>query len=109
MIDWERLAEVREEVGEDDFDEIIELFLEEVEETLAQLHQTQNLTTTRALLHSLRGSALNMGFENFAQVCGRGEKPAEQQAAAVDTANIEEYYQTSKRQFLSELPTAFAE
>ena len=36
MIDWERVAELKDEVGDDDFAEIADLFLAEVEEQLAR-------------------------------------------------------------------------
>ena len=32
MIDWNRVAALREEVGAEDFDEVVELFLQEVDE-----------------------------------------------------------------------------
>ena len=32
MIDWKRVRELRDEIGEEDFSEVVDLFLEEVEE-----------------------------------------------------------------------------
>ena len=37
MIDWDRVSELREEIGAEDYEEVAELFLMEVEDTLAQL------------------------------------------------------------------------
>ena len=34
MIDWPRVTELREEVGAEDFEEVVEIFLEEVEERI---------------------------------------------------------------------------
>ena len=34
MIDWTRVSELRDEVGAEDFDEVVELFLEEVDEAI---------------------------------------------------------------------------
>lgn len=37
MIDWERVADLRSEIGDDGFDEVIALFLEETDEVIARL------------------------------------------------------------------------
>ncbi|WP_442970022.1 hypothetical protein [Roseovarius sp. ZX-A-9] len=37
MIDWSRVAELRSEIGAEDFDEVVELFLEEVEAEISVL------------------------------------------------------------------------
>ena len=39
MIDWTKVAELRDEVGAQGFDEVIDLFLDEVEEALVLLGQ----------------------------------------------------------------------
>lgn len=44
MINWDRVAELREEVGVDDFAEIIELFLEEVDAIIELLRDGQGLS-----------------------------------------------------------------
>ena len=44
MIDWPRVAELRDEIGVTEFDEVVPLFLQEVEATIADLP---------LLLHSL--------------------------------------------------------
>ena len=36
MIDWSRVNELRDEVGAEDFEEVVELFLEEVEEVIEE-------------------------------------------------------------------------
>ena len=107
MIDWKRVAELRDEVGAEDFDDIISLFLEEVEETLEGLHQIQDVQTLREQLHFIKGSALNMGFETVAQLCDRGEHQKVGGHAAIDTHCIRDSYQTSKSQVFAQLPTAF--
>ena len=37
MIDWSRVSELREEVGEEDFAEVVELFLDEVDGVIGTL------------------------------------------------------------------------
>ena len=44
MIDWARVSELRDEVGEGDFDEVVELFLEEVDEAIAAWRDLRDLS-----------------------------------------------------------------
>ena len=54
MIDWARVRELKDEVGADAFDEVVELFLEEVEEVIVRLQGGD-----RSQLET--GSALSQG------------------------------------------------
>lgn len=66
MIDWTRVAELRAEIGAEDFDEVAELFLMEVEDTLSRLSRASaDVTQMQELLHFLKGSALNLGFSDM--------------------------------------------
>ena len=73
MIDWPRVRELKDEVGEDGFEEVIELFLEEVEEVIEKLG-TNDRSQLEQDLHFLKGSALNLGFETFSNLCLEGER-----------------------------------
>ena len=73
MIDWTRVEELKQEVGEDDFSEVVDLFLEEVEETITRLKQTPDLSQLEEDMHFLKGSALNLGFEQFSTLCQAGD------------------------------------
>ena len=46
MIDWNRISTLRDEVGAEDFDEVVELFLDEVEEVILPVVASP-LTTRR--------------------------------------------------------------
>ena len=72
MICWNRVQELKEEVGEEDFAEIVSLFLEETEAALGQLREATDAEEVGALLHSLKGSALNLGFEEMSRLCHEG-------------------------------------
>lgn len=72
MIDWLRMSELREEIGQDGFDEVVDVFLEEAEEVVARLLQAP--FPTHEDLHFLKGSALNLGFVAVAQLCQDGER-----------------------------------
>ena len=65
---------LRDEVGAEDFDEVLELFLEEVEETLGHLGDAGR--SIEHDLHFLKGSALNLGFTETARLCIEGERGA---------------------------------
>lgn len=103
MIDWPRVRELKEEVGSDAFDEVVELFLEEVEEVIQRLNGGDRSQLEQDL-HFLKGSALNLGFADFSDLCQDGERlSAEGQSAAVDVAQILQNYATSKTTFLAEM------
>ena len=44
MIDWACVSELRDEVGVEDFDEVVELFLEEVDEAIVALRDLTDLS-----------------------------------------------------------------
>lgn len=73
MIDWDRVMNLREEVGPDDFLEVAEMFLAEVGNVLERLSTGANVATLEDDMHFLKGAALNLGFDEFAQLCKEGE------------------------------------
>jgi HPt (histidine-containing phosphotransfer) domain-containing protein len=92
MIDWDRVQALRDEVGADDFAEVVDLFLEEVDEALGGLTARLAPAALSAALHFLKGSALNLGFAEFARLCQIGEKNPEK----ADLAAIQATYTVSK-------------
>ncbi len=104
QIDWKRVDELRSEVGADAFAEVVELFLEEVEEVIARLRSAPGAERLGDDLHFLKGSALNLGFVDVAALCQEGERRAAAgDAAAVDVAAVIESYETSRSAFLAGL------
>ena len=107
MINWAKVLELRDEVGVEDFDEVVDLFLDEVEDTIMHLG-----TPCRSLehdLHFLKGSALNLGFTEFSELCRSGESDAARGLGEdVDTGRIIACYHTSKTAFLSAAPQRLA-
>ncbi|NSY37422.1 Hpt domain-containing protein [Leisingera sp. ANG59] len=107
MIDWPRVTELREEVGAADFGEVVDIFLEEVEEVIGKL-EVGNRSQLEQDLHFLKGSALNLGFEEFSSMCMDGErKSANGEAEGVDVAAIIAKFQASKSAFLTGLSEKF--
>jgi HPt (histidine-containing phosphotransfer) domain-containing protein len=105
MIDWERVKTLCDEVGADEFDEVIELFLEEVDDVIDRLQTAPDLNTLEDDLHFLKGSALGLGFRSFSTLCQAGETlSAKGKAAEVDLQNILDNYAASKQHFQAEMP-----
>ena len=102
MINWARVSELRDEVGEEDFDEVVEMFIEEVEEVMVRLISAPNPETYEEDLHFLKGSALSLGFSAFSDLCQIGEKAAANgQAETIDLEKVFETYAESKTEFLN--------
>lgn len=75
MLDWDRINELRDEVGDDEFQLILELFLDEVEGVLMRL-SGQDALRLETNLHFLKGCAWNLGFSRFGNLCDEGERLA---------------------------------
>jgi HPt (histidine-containing phosphotransfer) domain-containing protein len=73
VISNERLEELKSEVGEDDFEEIVALFIAESDTIIARLKVASQPVEAEELLHALKGSALNLGFDRLAALCQHGE------------------------------------
>ena len=65
MIDWERIEDLRQEVGQKDFADVVGLFFEEIDCSLREAFELTQPDEIRDLLHFIRGSALNLGFLNW--------------------------------------------
>ena len=101
MILWSRVNELRDEVGAEDFKEVVELFLDEVEEVIDRLRAGGPRDQLEQDLHFLKGSALNLGFSTFSDLCQDGERLAAQgKPDDVDLAAIIDGYDRSRVCFL---------
>ena len=81
MIDWARVSELRDEVGAEDFDEVVELSLEEVDEAIAALRDLTDLSELEPQCHFLKGSALISGSA-ISQICVRQARRQQQRDKA---------------------------
>lgn len=98
MIDWARVKELKEDIGDDDFAEVVDIFTEEIEASLEEMAQRfpQNLAED---LHFLKGSAANIGFDLMYKTCTECEK----NTAKVDINTLSTLYFDSKSELLSGL------
>ncbi len=105
MIDWERFDELCEEVGADAIEEVVELFLEEVEEVIGRLRTQPDPARLEEDLHFLKGSSLNLGFEAVSSLCQAGEQDAAAgRTESIDIPEIIRAYESSRACFLESLP-----
>ncbi|SOB95146.1 Hpt domain-containing protein [Rhodobacter maris] len=99
MIDWERVAELRSEIGAEGFAEVLELFLDEVEAVVMNLGRKPGKLGDE--LHFLKGSAWNLGFRTFGAMCQDGERRCSAgKSETVDIPAVLECYGASKQQFM---------
>lgn len=104
MIDWKRVNALREEVGAEDFDEVVELFLEEVDCEIETLQTARSEGHLSEKLHFLKGSALSLGFRQFSGLCKAGEAALSGNVgASVDLAELLACYRQSREEFLSKV------
>ncbi|SEO09784.1 Hpt domain-containing protein [Salinihabitans flavidus] len=109
MIDWSQVKALHNEIGAQDFDEVVEMFMQEAQETIARLRTVPHPETLEAELHHLKGSALNLGFRGFAALCHAGEAlAAEGMAQQVALAEIAAQFMHSRRLFDEGLAQALA-
>lgn len=73
MIDWNHLHAMREEIGADDFEDVLNLFLDECAQAVAELSSEGSIETIAAQLHFIKGSAMNLGFAALSAHCALAE------------------------------------
>lgn len=104
MINWTRVQELRDEIGPEGFVEVADMFLEEANQAVAALVSGRFPEEIENYLHFLKGSALNLGFDELAAICREGErKAAAGYGALVDTALVAWIYQSSRDSLLGGL------
>lgn len=100
MIDWKRVADLRDEIGSEDFEEVLPLFLEEVLGVMDTLRNAPDLSRLEEDLHFLKGAALNLGFEAFTNLCSAGETAAAAgHAGTVNLTEIIDCFEVSRAAF----------
>ncbi len=106
MINWDRVNGLRDEIGAEDFAEVVALFLEETDEVAAKLPSCMEAAEQESALHFLKGSALNLGFGDLAQLCQEGERRAAAGDASLDAQAVIQCYEASKTAFEAGLDQA---
>lgn len=107
MIDWAQIKQLEEDVGAEDLAEVVEVFLEEVDEAVDNLRDAPTVPDAELgpIMHFLKGSAYNLGFSDFGDYCSEGEKLANSGGGrAVDLAKVVVLYDQSKQLFIDQAP-----
>lgn len=81
LVNPARVEALCQEIGEDGFPEVLEMFLSESAQVVARLQGATDPVAIAADLHFLKGSALTMGLDDLAAYClqaeqGGGHDPA---------------------------------
>ncbi|ASM73945.1 MULTISPECIES: Hpt domain-containing protein [Roseobacteraceae] len=109
MIDWTQVTALRDQIGANEMDEVIALFIEEVEEVTERLRRSRATSNLEHDLHFLKSCALNLGFSDFSALCQTGERMARQgQADQVDIPQMLHSYSKSKACFLAQKDSVLA-
>jgi HPt (histidine-containing phosphotransfer) domain-containing protein len=96
MIDWARVQQLREEIGTSAFAEVVMMFLDEAEEVLARLSPTRGAKALGDDCHFLKGAALNLGFDQLAQLCQQAEHSAKLGDCDIDMGEMQLCYRQSR-------------
>lgn len=109
MIDWHRLEQLTDEIGDDDLEEVIAMFLEDMAEVAARLIANPQPARLEADLHFMKGGAMALGFDTLWRRADAGERLARAgQADAVALPRILDCYHASRAAFLAGLPQALS-
>ena len=73
MIDWTRLDELRADVGSDALHDVVAVFFEEMDATVAQLEASPDGAALADALHLLKGAAANLGLRGLSDLADTGE------------------------------------
>ncbi|TMV07178.1 Hpt domain-containing protein [Ruegeria sediminis] len=104
MIHWPTVEQLRNEVGAEEFVEVLQIFFEEVSETFAQMRADPDRAQLERNLHFLKGSAVSLGFQTFSRLCQDGERmSASGSAGAVDLDAIVTAFEESRSAFHADL------
>ena len=110
MIDWQRVGELRDDFGAEDFGDILNLFLTEVQSAIDRYNGSDtHPSAVEEQMHFLKGAALNLGFATLAELCRKGEKAAATgDIIAVAPEDLRRCFADSKAHFATEYDQRFA-
>ena len=102
MISWDRVNELKNEVGEEDFAEVVEIFLEEMDEAMTDLQGGNPAEGLGSAMHFIKGAAMNLGFDELGAICQKYETFAgEGKQDQIDSDRVIACYLRSKEEFVN--------
>lgn len=109
MIDWASVKTLMDEIGEEDFGDVVPLFLEEMDASVEGLAGAKSDGSLPDMLHFLKGSSLNLGFRHFSSMCVEGEAACKRgESDLVDVALLTATYRESRAQLIAGLASGIA-
>lgn len=96
LVNPARVEALCQEIGEDDFPEVLEMFLSESAQVVARLQEAADPAAVSADMHFLKGSALTMGLDDLAAFCLTAE-----QGAALDPVALADLFERSRAALLA--------
>lgn len=97
MIDENSLKTLENEIGSEDFEEVVHLFIAEMDEAMSQIDQSQQAGTLSDTFHFLKGASLNLGLTDFSALCVSGEVATKEgRNEEIDLAIFASTYQASR-------------
>lgn len=106
MIDWALVKQLESDVGRDEFNTVVMLFLEEADDAVDQLRRSPPQgAELAAKMHFLKGSAYSLGFAAFGDLCTQAEvQTGGGSSGEVDLAALISVYDKSRQTFLDDAP-----
>ncbi|RGP36437.1 Hpt domain-containing protein [Pseudotabrizicola alkalilacus] len=108
MIDWDRVAELKQTIGTSAFAEVVTLFLDEADQSVAGLGDASTAGQMQAAFHALKGTALTLGFTDLSEIARSCESRAESGDTDLPLAEVQAVYTRSRAAFVQQLPTLTA-
>lgn len=96
MIDWNRVRQLQDEIGKDEFAEVVMLFLEEADDVLAKMQPNNPPAVWADNCHFLKGAALNLGFQTLAALCQSAERLAKMGDCSMNIDDMRHCYRASR-------------
>ena len=106
MIDWASIKQLETDVGEAEFNNVVTLFLDEVDSEMKLLVEpVKNHEMLKSKMHFLKGSAYYLGFKEFGDLCAQNELLADAgRSKEIDLNLLISVYNRSRSRFLDEAP-----
>lgn len=77
MIDWQRIEELKEDFGPDGLEDLLPVFVEEIQTAIAELSSDCGNQDIAAKAHFIKGSAANLGLTELTKLCAEIESGIE--------------------------------
>ncbi|MEM0978049.1 MAG: Hpt domain-containing protein [Pseudomonadota bacterium] len=102
MIDWNRIAELKSDLGDDGLADLLPIFLDEIDDALTKLATQTEASEGAAICHFIKGSAANLGFASLAEASHAGEQAGKAGTLPPNIAKtLRDHFDAAKQEFES--------